>query len=1244
MRVTDIKFFNRTINGASFSGNPSPYLHGNVGDLVKVISTCEIILNSISTDIEEFTLSGSDTLTRDSGSWLDDGFLSGYTFQMFSDYSTSPTYEFTGVVTYVDDLTLKFNLVTGTLANGGKSDHEVRIVNNLGGCLFRYGLIENNESTNFDSKINGRANEFYAKNISIGSPTQMLAQGKTGAHNSGSVTLLYSNNITGVHTVVIEHEFIITPTYLDEYAYELENGLIPSLFLNSNSLKYVFEVETRVDYNNPNGSKALAFDKLKGSVGWYDEELNGNSRAYDITSISYSDGTDSLDTLHIGKKTYVTINIETTNTFHADTQIELIHSICRSSNIYDTSLVSFEDTFFYDYLGKKGAGIVTGTNIIKKIDITYNTSTTATIVAEIEYSGNDIDEIDEDNEFYILSLSIADTTKSVSNTDKCSLLIGYEQFQTELDIPGLFTWDSAEIFAHPSDVTSYSNYRGWPQDGLKVGFTATIIDGSQLSGLRVGLMAYKSKTENFIISEYKVPFGVVPVDGDGKQLFNIENSRGFRLAGDDPFNEVVIQTTSVVSNTVIEGAVSIKIPWQDWIELAGADNVFSNVNLPNNGKNKLASNYDGLNGYDTYICLIAEVNNGGVDTEYVHLVDCDLFPYDEDDFTPPKWDVGIVYSDVNDNEFGLISTKEDTKITVTFTPESGTTSVYDGYVAIVRIQRADSTGEDIHELSSLRDTYTGNWLKPVEGETLLKLTDNSTELIAECLVDYTKLTPGVNYKVSARLFSSDDVDLTPIVEFDTSTYNGDGTHDIPLIVQDISTDPLDAGHQITVEVWEGVNKLETLSGLSGDDISDFTSNHTVPAKSIVNFASGVIEDAGTVVFDKLSWATTNDYLNADAVELTLKIKGKVGSYSSAFDSEVIEIETRTGYSGVGNIAKLDTNEFVFSDSAAGVRILFNDEYSLKAGSLSDCAWVSVDTTNEIIYAVDATTSKVYYWTTNEREDLGGTGVPLNINISSAVPSALTVYVNNDRVIGGYADVWFCFAGEIYLMSRNGAVWNIYPFGVPNAGTTPQPGASGFESHSLTVDDNGDIYVCGNTISLGFAIIRLSKTGGGSYTDITQWTYEWVVRPNTTFFTNGTGDVAGGEYPNGITIVGYDSTYGATSGTHPILIVSAPEDKVYREINHNGGVSGNEYENWTVSTPALNCGTIGVPTYSFGAGNIEVGSVYGACMDGTTFRGVGVAGSGVTEVIFKITNYGNGGTQASEQIFGGAAGSRDQIVF
>ena len=80
--------------------------------------------------------------------------------------------------------------------------------------------------------------------------------------------------------------------------------------------------------------------------------------------------------------------------------------------------------------------------------------------------------------------------------------------------------------------------------------------------------------------------------------------------------------------------------------------------------------------------------------------------------------------------------------------------VYSGFYGIHRIEpHYASSSNAIEELSSLRFNLNEK-LKPVAGETLLKLVQGVDTITTTCIIDYKQLQKGTNFKLSGRLFAT----------------------------------------------------------------------------------------------------------------------------------------------------------------------------------------------------------------------------------------------------------------------------------------------------------------------------------------------------------------------------------------------------------------------------------------------------------------------------------------------------------
>ena len=1230
--LKNVNFYNETIHGSSFTnGQPVSYLHGNVGDRCKAVIEVEVTLRNVSDSSFDFELSGG-AVIRDSGSWFDEGFFPNQIIELK---------EIGGLgqrqivkLTTVQDLTMYYIVQSGTFVDaaypsGGGGNLQVTCIDGLSGVVYRSGLIENSEGTNYASKYNGLNNEFQVKNMTAGTTSAMSYKGQSGVHREGSISAYYKSNTNGVHTVEFSHIFTITPIFLTEYAREMEEGRIPDLLLNDKSLKYVFEAELRFDNNNPNNILTEKFDKYKGTVGWYGEGFNGNLPQFMVDSVDYSVSGTSVTGIKPDKSTRVTIQL--TGNFNSNTGI--VGFFADATSEYQYSSLTHTERFLFSSLYTKGQSAVTQTDILKFLRFTINSATDATVVMDIDFDSSDISQLSDK---FIIGLSLADQSQSVSNTDKTTLLVAYSDYEATTDIEGLLTWASASVVSHP-DGSAYTSYRGWPKDGIRVEWSADI-DNSQdatVTGVRVGVVARKADGTQFVINEYRQDVGDPPIDGNGVQYFNIDTTRSFNLEASDPFKEVSLVTvTPVTTPFTVEGVCGIKIPWQSWITNPDADTVFVDITQPNNNLNLLTSNYE-AEGYSLYVRVVCEVSKDGVPTDYAQYIELDAYPYNEDDNATPQWAVTTEIQDMNGNETAAFNTTTFNTILATFTPDGGDTSIYSDLVAVVRIEKENQPGEAIHELSSVRLNYSGNLLQPTTGNTLLVVTDNGTDVTAECVVDGRKLQPGSNYVINARLFHTYDGALTPLITLDTVVYNNDGTFDIPVTAEDYVSAPLADGRQVFVRVERNSIELETLSGVIGDDISTFTTTHIIHANSFIHFATGIVTNSGTIVYDKLNWAVHNGFINAYADEIMLYTTAIDRGFLSAEDSETVPIVTTDGKGFPYDIEHITSTQYAWADFLTGVRTFNNDTYTELIGYLTDCESVSVDRftgSNPKIYATKDNSATLYKWDNSNRYDLGQSGIP--ISLINETFNLQTVYVNNNKQSSGESNIWLMgtAANELTLRWKNGSIWSRVDFStlVTSISATARV-------QSVVEDGNGLIWcLCNDTGSLVFTL----EYSSGNYYDITNWTATPIIADNGVGMTDG--GTAAAEFSGTckkITHIGYDDNFAAISGTRPNFLISDYGNNVYRELHKASGIAP-----WEVQTDSYYCGTTGTNTYTFGSGAIEVGSIRGMDYIIGSEKLYGTGEGTPNRVIFISEDYGNLATQENTQLFAGTTGYLEQTAF
>jgi hypothetical protein len=779
--VNSIKFHNQLKAGIGFSTltDPTDNLAANVGEVIKVIMEVDIrwyFSANVSNTI--YAVNGTAPalmLTRQTGSFIADGFCPGDTLDI---YDSTVSVSATATITSVNDLVMSVAITTGALPDNTYSDLIIAGTTPLTALLYKFGLIGNTETFNDISKVSENEQVAYAAGIGTGSPR---STGTINMHKLGNFKdwLTYINSVTGdVNATVayvstsgmwqrfkIIHTFVVSPYFLEEYETDLDAGLTPALFAGLYTIKYAFECEFRTVLSNPNTSKIARVDNILGSVGWFNENFNGFNDNYSIDSIAYEDtalGT-PCSGLQSGARTTATITVsKLTGSFNAGDPCSAIVALMPRNTAYINTLTTQDENFLYDVgVAIEGAGSgSTYYNIIK--DISCGIVAGKLVIAlQIEYNTTQQILI-ESGSRYIIGVQVADDTLTAGNSDKVMLLADVGDYIASADIEDLAYVTDLQIYQHPYDPSvdvGATKFDMWNEDGIcaKFDFWIDLAKSAYINSLSFAVIAYNSTTgQYFILDNFALNLNSQIISG-GVQQININDVRGYRLNAADYFNKVVLTTGAQVSQKqYYQLIIGAKIPWQSWLSNTGADTVFYDSTKPNNNLNYKSSNYSNLSDYQIKIALIgniAGVSPLGISGNTNYLMQSpDLLTYDYD--LPTTW-VGTLqtFDETGTvNLGGAIRTDADTLMRVTWVRNDVFRIGYN-FWAIHRIEESNENGVNIYEFSSIITPISGNLMKPVAGETLLKLTvtTGSNTVVTECLIDHTQLTTGINYKISARL-------------------------------------------------------------------------------------------------------------------------------------------------------------------------------------------------------------------------------------------------------------------------------------------------------------------------------------------------------------------------------------------------------------------------------------------------------------------------------------------------------------
>ena len=228
------KYYNQFNNGENFNLNLSDWTYnlvGNVGDRIKVIQQVAVWWISETSTLNPFNivLSGN-TLERISGSFINDGFIVGDLIT-FRDVGGASDIFIDRTITSITATTIDFDGAVVSLASYPDAKlYGKTILNSL---RFKYGLIENNEPTNFVSKIDGVAeNSYTASSITAGATAMSALSGVNSWKEVNDSITIKSLSIAPqsqnyAQSFEIEHIFTILPYFQDGQISNLQTLTTP---------------------------------------------------------------------------------------------------------------------------------------------------------------------------------------------------------------------------------------------------------------------------------------------------------------------------------------------------------------------------------------------------------------------------------------------------------------------------------------------------------------------------------------------------------------------------------------------------------------------------------------------------------------------------------------------------------------------------------------------------------------------------------------------------------------------------------------------------------------------------------------------------------------------------------------------------------------------------------------------------------------------------------------------------------
>lgn len=807
IRIINRKYSERYTDGKT------DWLLGNVGDWQKLVLDVEVSIDYIATiqnPIQIDYLNNSFVLNNGK-TWGDFGFDPG--MLLIFKYKLSKDTNGDGEFDTIENINQQFTIqtISGSIMyvaepiNGSDFDNvpvnfgtkkisEVKfyVDKESEGCRLFYGHLtnENYKSTSLNSLIDGSVSEFVLSDLSNGGSMEAI-----GIQSGMSVRKIeFTNNgklqnSDNIYQYSVEIEFMISSLFEDITNFEERKK--PSYLTKEGSLTDNFILSFYPEWNNPNVVITNDVTKTQrlGNTGWFDENFNDLNNDFKVYSLEYfnEDGI-NVESIDYSSKTKVKIVISGVPNLDVNTECGFGFSWAPTNEedfkdtktpFYQNLFVqsgSLEDGYKLDTAYPNvyiGAGINGASMDVSGVRFS---NLNGLIVFEADFIPNSnfsslFDQKEETDRKYILFVSVADGSLTRNKSDRVSLLTDYNDLIKTIPQVGEYEFLTNKFIEHPGADNAKGElvYEGIVQDDIlcRMPFSLKKDGSSVFEKMTFGIEAFNVGTDqSFVLEKYEIDLSNSPIDSNGIQQFNFDETRGFKLESGNNKNLVKIKRETGSDTPELNGYIAYfatKIRWEDWILNQDAPSEFFDSSLLNNGLNNDWVGY--LNKIGWVINFFTEINSTEEDelVQYKNQFKFTFKDYDQNENinTDHKYKKDSDNSILNigtDPEtgkpLGVILSSEPTRIEIAFDiQDAGVWDLPNTYaVTTIEIDKGAGRFEQ-RQLSSVWGSEDDNPLKPVSGETKLKMTVDGTGKILTtfCLVDPTLLDKGTRYRVTGRV-------------------------------------------------------------------------------------------------------------------------------------------------------------------------------------------------------------------------------------------------------------------------------------------------------------------------------------------------------------------------------------------------------------------------------------------------------------------------------------------------------------
>ncbi len=837
----------------SFGNAVTDFPLSNIGDKQTITNDITVSEYVIASDDDAIITNYTNGMILGGGYWLYSplgsfvNFKIGDVLERKEIISNSVINATINVVDKIDDFTIKIDVdlspgFNDLVING----HIFNLKNSITAVKYFYNFIENSASNNYASKVDGSiqrlladsilctqtqtsgvlivGQKYYISDFNVGddfvnvgganvtgtiftatgtTPTtytngstlnrayDMEFQGAKPYQTGSALIVMMGLNTTTIYgqKFKIIHYTKVTPLFLTDQYTDLQNGINPVYFQNTECLKYIQKLEAYYSYNDPN--RILTYESsedinlnLIGNTGGFNENFNSGITNYYIDAITYTSGTELELTTN---ETTVSITVKNTvDTPFSNNNTKFTLNFIRApfdATEYQNNTKTLDQNFTFDTaLNTVGSAAVNGDTygtiwqVLKDVSATFTNSGQIVINAKFAFDANVLNEISASDEFrYIIWVSVQNHTLVTGNSDRVALLADIDTFYVNASDPGLIdgntlflehsytdvdTYGTATLAAKVEDEVSVLS-RFWVD---KLGRESDVI---VLTSIATKIVARNSSGDEFTLDSYSLNMSNMPVYG-GNQYVNELTPRTFHIAESVRKDIKVIRRTDLDASSryYYDVQFPFMVRWEDWILKNNVNGDFFDTAELNNGLNNEWFRFaNGLvNDWNVYHELTVSVTKNGTPLQYditnqFSIGDYQTLAGDSIKTFDPTFATEL-YNAVSARHY--LNTVSDTGLQAIFAMDSGYSLA--GCFVAFHIETYQGNGRDeVRRYSSVNVQASDTYFESITGNDLIDLaTPSALVLRARCKISGDLIPSNTTiWRVSARLYYVDP----PITDF-----------------------------------------------------------------------------------------------------------------------------------------------------------------------------------------------------------------------------------------------------------------------------------------------------------------------------------------------------------------------------------------------------------------------------------------------------------------------------------------------